>query len=93
MEAKGCCTLAQEYDLLASNRLSIMELQGRIPKFELFKMNTGMPGPFCMDWDGCLGHPLLQYDSHRLYSMLHQRHPLSPVLNARWNSMDSKVLK
>jgi hypothetical protein len=42
-------TLAQEYGLLTTDRLSIIELQALIPESELFKMNIGMPGPFWRD--------------------------------------------
>ena len=49
-----------------------------------------MPGPFWRDWEWSFGRPLIQYDSQRLYSILHQRHVLSPVLNARWVSIDEE---
>lgn len=35
--------------------------------------------------------PLQQYDSRKLYTLLHQRHSLSPVLSARWVSSDLEV--
>lgn len=38
--------VAKEFDVLASNRPVIMELRAFIMKFELYKMNIGMLGPF-----------------------------------------------
>ena len=43
---KEWCPLAQEYGLLAFDRLLIMEFCARILKAELSKSNIGMPGPF-----------------------------------------------
>jgi hypothetical protein len=50
-----------------------------------------MQGPFWRDWGWRFGKPLQQYDSKKLYSLLHQRHPLSLVLNARWVSSNHEV--
>jgi hypothetical protein len=59
--------------------------------FDLYKLNIDMQGPFWTDWGWRFGKPLQQYDSKNLYSLLHQRHPLSPVLNDRWVSSDHEV--
>lgn len=61
---------------------SIMELQELIPETELFKMTIRMLVLFWRGWSCCFGCLFLQYDSHHLYCMLHQGHPLSLVLIA-----------
>lgn len=55
-------------------------------KEDLFKMNIDMLGPFWRDWEWSFRHPLTQYNSHKLYSILHQWRFLGLVLNARWVS-------
>jgi len=82
--------IAQEFGLLTSDCPTVMELCAFIPESELYKRNIGMPRPFWRDWWWSFGVPLLQYDSHRLYSALHQRHTLSPILNARCTLSDSE---
>lgn len=51
-------------------------------------MNIAMPRLFWRDWQWSVGHPLQQYDSRKLYSILHQHHELAPILNACWVASD-----
>jgi len=67
---------------------TVMELRELIPQTESYKMNIGMPGPLWRDWKWSFDKPLMQYDSRHLYTILHHKHPLSSVLNARWVSSD-----
>jgi hypothetical protein len=67
-----------------------MEIIGLIPQEDPFKVNIDILGPFWRDWKWSFGHPLAQYEVGRLYSLLHQRHELSHVLNSRWVSTDTE---
>lgn len=51
-------------------------------------MNIDMLGLIWHHWKWIFECPLLQYDSKKLYLLLHQHHEFSPILNARWVCFD-----
>jgi len=53
-------------------------------------MNIDMPGPFWRNWEWSFWFPLSQYDYHLIYSILHKRQALGPVLNSGWLSYDKE---
>ena len=53
-------------------------------------MSIGMLMSLWRGWGWIFGYLVFQYDSHCLYSVLHQQNLLSPVLNVRWVSTDAK---
>jgi len=76
--------------LPSSDRSDFGDITSLLPVEDLYKLNIDMHGPFQRDWEWRFGKPL-QYESRKLYSLLHQWHPLSPILNARWVSSDPEV--
>lgn len=80
---KDWLTMVHDYALLPSDWPSITELVGLIPLEDVYNIHVAMPGTFWRYWGWSFGRPLQQqYDSKRIYSILHQRHALAPVLNA-----------
>lgn len=65
--------------LLPFDQPSISKLIGLIP----WKDETNT-----LEW--IFGHPLQQYDSQKLYVILHQSHRLAPILNVHWVSSNPK---
>ena len=46
--------------------------------------------PFMDGWGWIFGYPLLQFDSSRIYSLLHHHDLLYPILDVKWVPYDSK---
>ena len=87
---KDWCLVAQYFSLTSSNRSTLKDIIGIISKKEIFKINIDMSRPFWWDWEWSFKHPLMQYDSHSLYSILHHRHVLGPLLNSIWVFIDEE---
>lgn len=84
-------SVTQKFSLSPMDQLTFFEIVGLIPHEDLFKKNIDMPSPFRHDWEWTFGCPSTQYDSRILYSILHWRHVLGPVLNAQRVSSNVEI--
>jgi hypothetical protein len=83
--------LTSQKALLSSDKPVIKDIMGLLPPEKQYKLNIDMQGSFWRDSGWRFGKPLQQYDSKKLYILLHRKHPLSPLLNAHWMSSDPET--
>jgi hypothetical protein len=82
--------LAGQKALMSFDKSAIKDISWLIPFEELYKLDIDMQGPLWRVWGWIFGKQIQQHDTKKLYSLLHWKNPLSPVLNAKWISFDSE---